>query len=139
MKKLIYSVLMGSSISIYGQNAKDIINKNIEVTGGVNKWKTLNSTILYGKVVLGPKDEFPIKIYQKRPNLSKTVVTINKKETIIEGFDGKKGYTMNYNANKLLENPTYIVENFENDFIDWEKKGFSVKYVGKEKVGNNMC
>ena len=69
MKKLIYSVLVGSSISIYGQNAKDIINKNIEVTGGVNKWKTLNSTILYGKVVLGPKDEFPIKIYQKRPDL----------------------------------------------------------------------
>lgn len=64
---------------------------------------------------------------------------IDKKETAIEGFDGKKGYAMNYAANKLQEYPNYVPESFDNDFIDWENKGFEAKYLGKEKVGEIYC
>jgi hypothetical protein len=139
MKKLLLAfVLIWSQIS-FAQTAKEIIDKNIELSGGLTSWKLLNSVLLQGKVILGVKDEYPIKIYQQRPNLTKTVLTINNKDTAIEGYDGTKGYAMNYATNKLQEYPDYVAESFDNDFIDWENKGFEAKYLGKEKVGDIYC
>ncbi|KUJ53121.1 histidine kinase [Chryseobacterium sp. JAH] len=139
MKKLLtVFVLIFSQLS-FAQTAKEIIDKNIELSGGLTGWKLLNSVLLQGKVILGIKDEYPIKIYQQRPNLTKTVLTINGKDTAIEGYDGNKGYAMNYATNKLQVYPEYISESFDNDFIDWENKGFEAKYLGKEKVGDIYC
>ncbi|MDR6462333.1 histidine kinase [Chryseobacterium sediminis] len=139
MKKLLLVFGLIFSHVIFGQTAKEIIDKNIELSGGLTNWKLLNSVLLQGKVVLGIKDEYPIKIYQQRPNLTKTLITTGGKETAIEGFDGTKGYAMNYAANKLQEYPEYVPESFDNDFIDWENKGFDAKYLGKEKVGEIYC
>lgn len=139
MKKIIYLVLLTLTTSLYAQTAKEIIDKNIELSGGLTNWKLLNSVLLQGKVILGIKDEYPIKIYQQRPNLTKTVISIGGKETAIEGFDGTKGYAMNYATNKLQVYPEYVSESFDNDFIDWENKGFEAKYLGKEKVGDIYC
>ena len=116
--------------------AKQIIDKNIQVTGGLTQWKLLNTILLQGKLVLGVKDEYPVKIYQARPNLTKTIVMVNKKEQVLEGFDGKKGYAMNYATNKLQEYPNYKPESFDTDFIDYEQKGFTAEFLGEEKVGN---
>ncbi|MDY0931352.1 MULTISPECIES: histidine kinase [Chryseobacterium] len=139
MKKLlIVFVLIVSQLS-FAQTAKEIIDKNIELSGGLTNWKLLNSVLLQGKVILGIKDEYPIKIYQQRPNLTKTVITIGNKETAIEGYDGSKGYAMNYATNKIQEYKEYVPESFDNDFIDWENKGFEAKYLGKEKVGEIYC
>lgn len=139
MKKIFLGFVMVVSCLINAQTAKEIIEKNIELSGGLTNWKLLNSVVLQGKVTLGINDEYPIKIYQQRPNLTKTVITLNKKETAVEGYDGKKGYAMNYATNKLQEYPNYIAESFDNDFIDWENKGFEAKYLGKEKVGETYC
>ncbi|KMQ72610.1 hypothetical protein [Chryseobacterium koreense] len=139
MKNSFLIIAIFFSQIIFAQTAKEIIDKNIEVSGGLTNWKLLNSVIIYGNVTLGINDEYPIKIYQQRPNLTKTVLTINKKETAIEGFDGKKGYAMNYAANKLQEYPNYNPESFDNDFIEWENKGFEAKYLGKEKIGDIYC
>ncbi|WP_431609813.1 histidine kinase [Chryseobacterium sp. 'Rf worker isolate 10'] len=139
MKKLLLVFGLVFSHVIFGQTAKEIIDKNIELSGGLTNWKLLNSVLLQGKVVLGIKDEYPIRIFQQRPNLTKTLITTGGKETAIEGFDGSKGYAMNYAANKLQEYPEYVPENFDNDFIDWENKGFDAKYLGKEKIGEIYC
>lgn len=139
MKKIIYLVLLTFATSLYAQTAKEIIDKNIELSGGLTNWKLLNSVLLQGKVILGVKDEYPIKIYQQRPNLTKTVITISGKDTAIEGYDGSKGYAMNYANNKVQEYAGYVPESFDNDFIDWENKGFEAKYLGKEKIGNIYC
>lgn len=139
MKKLLIVLVLIFSQLSFAQTAKEIIEKNIELSGGLTSWKLLNSVLLQGKVILGIKDEYPIKIYQQRPNLTKTVLTINGKETAIEGYDGTKGYAMNYATNKLQVYAEYVPESFDNDFIDWESKGFEAKYLGKEKVGEIYC
>ncbi|KPH14437.1 histidine kinase [Chryseobacterium sp. ERMR1:04] len=139
MKKLLLVFVLIYSQLSFAQTAKEIIDKNIELSGGLTNWKLLNSVLLQGKVILGVKDEYPIKIYQQRPNLTKTVLTINNKDTAIEGYDGTKGYAMNYATNKVQEYTSYIPESFDNDFIDWENKGFEAKYLGKEKVGDIYC
>ena len=139
MKNVIVICVLLFSQTLFSQTGKEIIEKNIELSGGLNSWKILNTVMLTGKVTLGLKDEYPIKIYQARPNLTKTLITVNRKETAIEGYDGKKGYAMNYATNKIQEYPNYVAESFDNDFIDFESKGFEAKYLGKEKVGNNYC
>lgn len=139
MKKLLLVFVLVFSQWSFAQTAKEIIDKNIELSGGLTNWKLLNSVLLQGRVILGVKDEYPIKIYQQRPNLTKTVITITGKDTAIEGYDGSKGYAMNYANNKVQEYAGYVPESFDNDFIDWEKKGFEAKYLGKEKIGNIYC
>lgn len=139
MKKTLIVLTILINIIISAQTGKEIIDKNIELSGGLTNWKLLNTVLLQGKVTLGINNEYPIKIYQARPNLTKTAITIGKKETAIEGYDGKKGYAMNYAANKLQEYPNYSAESFDNDFIDFENKGFVAKYLGKEKVGEIYC
>ena len=139
MKNVFLVVTILFAQLFFAQTAKEIIDKNIENTGGLTNWKLLNSVILTGNVSLGIKDQYPIKIFQQRPNLTKTAITINRKEMPIEGYDGKKGYAMNYATNKLQEYPSYVPESFDNDFIDWESKGFEAKYLGKEKIGEIYC
>ncbi|MDO4763424.1 MAG: histidine kinase [Flavobacteriaceae bacterium] len=133
-----FTIIFASFISLYSLaqtlTAKQIIDKNIQETGGLTQWKLLNTISLYGNVILGDKEKYPIKIYQSRPNLTKTIVIINKKEEVIEGFDGKKGYAMNYANNKLQEYPSYKPENFDTDFIDYEQKGFTAKLLGVDKI-----
>ena len=121
------------------QTAKEIIDKNIENSGGIVNWKLLNSVMLQGKVSLGINDIYPIKIFQQRPNLTKTVLTVDNKLVPIEGYDGTNGYGMNYATNKLQKYSDYIPESFDNDFIDWESKGFVATYIGKEKIGDIVC
>ena len=139
MRKIFLGFVLLMCCMINAQTAKEIIDKNIELSGGLTNWKLLNSVILQGKVTLGINDDYPIKIYQLRPNLTKTVITINKKETPVEGYDGKKGYAMNYATNKIQVYPNYTPESFDNDFIDWENKGFNAQYLGKEKIGEVYC
>lgn len=134
--RLLFALLFTLSTLSFAQTGKEIIDKNIELSGGLTQWKLLNSVILSGRVTLGIKDEYPIRIYQQRPNLTKTVITIGKKETAIEGYDGENGYAMNYASNKLQKYPNYVPESFDNDFIEFEKKGFQAEYLGKEKVGD---
>jgi hypothetical protein len=54
-----------SNHHIFGATAKQIIDKNIELTGGLTNWKLLNSIILQGKVILGVNDEYPIEFINK--------------------------------------------------------------------------
>ena len=139
MRKIFLGFVLLMSCMINAQTAKEIIDKNIELSGGLTNWKLLNSVILQGKVTLGINDDYPRKIYQLRPILTKTVITTNKKETPVEGYDGKKGYAMNYATNKIQVYPNYTPESFDNDFIDWENKGFNAQYLGKEKIGEVYC
>lgn len=139
MRKIIIAFAFFCSLATFAQSAKDIIDQNLERSGGLTNWKLLNSILLQGKVSLGINDIYPIKIFQQRPDLTKTVITIGKKETAIEGYDGTKGYAMNYATNKLQIYDAYMPESFDNDFIDYESKGFEAKMMGKEKLGENYC
>lgn len=139
MRKLLFIAILLITTLFSAQTAKQIIDKNIEITGGLTNWKLLNSILLQGKVILGVSEEYPLKIYQQRPNLTKTVITVGKRENVVEGYDGKNGYSMNYVVNKLQIQKDYVAESFDTDFIDFENKGFSAQVLGKEKVGEREC
>ena len=85
MRKIFLISLVFLAQIFSAQTAAQIIDKNIQNTGGLVQWKLLNTILLQGKVVLGVNEEYPVKIYQARPNLTKTIVVNGKKEQVIEG------------------------------------------------------
>lgn len=139
MKKIFAVIVILFSTFIFSQSGKEIIEKNIELSGGLIQWKLLNTVRIQGKVSLGINENYPIKIFQARPNLTKTVLTIGKNEVPIHGYDGKKGYEMVFALNKLQTYDNYNPDSFDNDFIDFEKKGFSAQVIGKGMVDGKEC
>lgn len=139
MKKIFLILILCLGGGAFSQTAKEIIAKNIELTGGENHWKLLNSIMLQGKVVLSLNEEYPIEIFQQRPNLTKTVIINNGKESVIEAYDGKKGYAMNYATNKLQEFSDYQPESFDTDYLNYEAKGFTATVLGKDMVDGKSC
>lgn len=138
MNRIIVLFAIIFSQIIFAQTAKEIIDRNIESSGGLTQWKLLNTVQIQGRVTLGVNDSYLMKIYQQRPNLTKTAILLAGKETPVEGFDGKNGYAMNYAQNKLTQYNDYVPENFDNDFIDYESKGFEAELLGKEKIGEQI-
>ena len=76
MKKLLILFSLVFSALFFAQSAKEIIDQNLDNSGGLTNWKLLNSSMLQGKVTLGIKDIYPIKIYHHLPNLTKRVIKI---------------------------------------------------------------
>ncbi|MPT31146.1 MAG: histidine kinase [Chryseobacterium sp.] len=138
MNRIIVLFTIIFSQIIFAQTAKEIIDRNIESSGGLTNWKLLNTVQIQGRVTLGVNDSYLMKIYQQRPNLTKTAIVVGGKETPVEGYDGTNGYAMNYAQNKLQKYNDYIPESFDNDFIDWENKGFEAELLGKEKIGEQV-
>lgn len=139
MRRLLLMIFLICGSVLFAQSAADIIHKNIERSGGLTQWRLLNSIELTGKVILGVNEDYPVKIFQQRPNLKKTVFNIKGKDYVVDGYDGKNGYSMNFQDNKLSKVPNYEPESFDTDFIDYQNKGFKATYLGEQKVGNRQC
>lgn len=125
--------------SLFSQSADEIISRHLENSGGINNWKNLNSIIMKGDALLSLEQSFPIFIYHKRPYKKKVVFIVNGKEMLNEGYDGKNGWTYNdiSGKNEIVKN--YRPDSFEDDLLDYEKKGFTAIYTGKEKSQQQEC
>lgn len=127
-------------VSIFSaQTADEIINKNLEITGGVENWKQLNSIQINAKTVLSLTQEYPVQIYQQTPNLTKTVFTMEQKKIVTELYDGKNAYSFDFVTHKLLKNATFQPESFDSDFIDFQKKGLKATKLDNAKFKNTEC
>jgi|26BtaG_2_1085354.scaffolds.fasta_scaffold00010_55 outer membrane lipoprotein-sorting protein len=127
------------SLNLSAQSADQIINQNLENSGGVKNWRNLNSIILRGDALLSIEQSFPIIIYHKRPYQKKVVFIVEGKELLNEGYDGKKGWTFNDISGKNEVVKGYQPDSFESDILDYQKKGFTAEYTGKSKSDNQEC
>lgn len=127
------------SIPLSAQTAKSIIDQHLEKSGGVAKWKNLNSIILKGDAVWGLDQSFPMTVYHQRPYQKKVVFLIDGKELLNEGFDGKNGWTYSEISGKNEIKNDYQPDSFESDILDYEKKGFEAVYTGKSTSEGQEC
>ncbi len=141
MKRFFLILIFFSLVSTVGfaQTAEQIITKHLETTGGINKWKGFNSVVLKGEIVLGLNESYQVTIYQQRPNLNKTVMLIQGKSVVLNGYDGKKAVQFNFRTNKLETDSNYIPESFDSDLVDYSDKGFQAVLTGTEKIENSDC
>ncbi len=129
---------------VRAQSADEILAKYFANTGGLEKWKALKSFTQKGKAFQG--QEFPVMIYAKAPNKIKTVINVQGTELIPQAYDGTTAWALNPFAGG--KDPVILDdeqakevkdEEFEDDFIDYKKKGHEVTLEGTEEIDGVKC
>jgi outer membrane lipoprotein-sorting protein len=118
----------------------EIVAKNLKAKGGAEKWKSVSSVRMTGKVSLHGMD-LPMSVSAKRPNLSRQEITIQDKK-LVQAFDGTTPWMINpmmgSDAAQELTGPQADMMKSDADFdgalMDYKEKGHKVEFVGKEKL-----
>lgn len=136
---LFLASLIGSAA--WAQTADEIIAKNIEAKGGLEKLKSLQTMRISGKMMMGPGMEVPMVMEAARPNKMRVEFTLQGM-TGIQAYDGKTGWmvmpflgkkdpeSMAGDDLKLFEDQT----DFDGPLVAYKAKGNQVEYLGKGEV-----
>ncbi|MDG4949843.1 hypothetical protein NLM59_02810 [Weeksellaceae bacterium KMM 9724] len=136
MNKIFALFLLISIGFLNAQSAEEIIDKHLEVTGGIEAWNNLNSIIIDGQVSIDVSDGVHIKIEHARPYFKRVSYIVDGKEMLSEGFDGEQAYTYNELDGNYKKLANYQKDAFETDILNYKKKGFKVSLMGKEKLNS---
>ena len=91
--KISLLVILIHSAFAFSQTAEQIIQYNIDKSGGENAWNNLNSIVLKGEAMINVDYSYPITIKHQRPYNKSVTFKIDGKEILNEGYDGKNGWT----------------------------------------------
>ncbi|MEO8772597.1 MAG: hypothetical protein ABI402_21045 [Ferruginibacter sp.] len=141
------SLFFAFSLIARSQKADDIIAKYIAFSGGAQKWKQVKTITSSGTYNYGGM-EFPFKAWAKNPDLYKYEVTANGK-SFNQAYDGKVGWKIDGFKDEtkktiLTGKQASAMANesdvdIESPFIDYDKKGHTIKLEGKDTVNNKIC
>jgi outer membrane lipoprotein-sorting protein len=127
------------ALSTQAQTADEILNKYFENTGGVEKWKSLQSRKGLGKMSM-QNMEFPITMYEKTPIKQRIEISVQGLQ-IVQAYDGTDAWMINplqggTTAVKLSddESKEFRENDFQDDFIDYKTKGHTVELLGTEEI-----
>ena len=123
------------------QTVDEIIAKNIEARGGLEKMKAVQSIRLTGKMMMGPGMEAPMTLEIKRPKNLRMEFTFQGM-TGVQAYDGKSGWSISPFQGKKDPEPMSSDDTKEAEeeadidgpLVDYKTKGHTVELVGKEKI-----
>ena len=143
LRKLFMSVALAALCvpALQAQTADEIIAKNIQARGGLDKIKAVQTIRSTGKMEFGPGMEAPGSYIQKRPDMARLDFTVQGL-TAIQAYDGKSGWAiMPFTGKKDPEAMTAddtkeMQEDADIDgpLVDYKAKGNQVELVSKDKV-----
>ncbi len=118
-----------------------IVAKNIQAHGGMDKMKALKSVRMNGKMTLGPGIEAPMTMEMKRPSNLRVDITIQGM-TITQAYDGKSGWMImplqgNKDPQPMGEDDVKALAeqaDFDGPLVNYKDKGNKVESLGKEAV-----
>jgi hypothetical protein len=125
----------------FSQTVDELIAKNIEAKGGIEKMKAIKTVRMTGKFEGG--DGFTASIGQEnqRPNLIRETFKLQGM-TSVEAFDGTNGWQIQPFGGK--KDPEMLGEDdlrdllldadFDGPLVDYKEKGNTVEYLGHDEV-----
>jgi hypothetical protein len=125
----------------FSQTVDELIAKNIEAKGGMEKMKAIKTVRMTGKFEGG--DGFTASIGQEnqRPNLIRETFKLQGM-TSVEAFDGTNGWQIQPFGGK--KDPEMLGEDdlrdllldadFDGPLVDYKEKGNTVEYLGHDEV-----
>lgn len=142
MRRTIFVFLLavGASVAAQAQTAEDLVSKNLQARGGVEKMKALNSLRMSGTASQG---DFKAQIMQeqKRPDLLRESFSIQGM-TAVTAYNGKSAWTLQPfggrrdpemmgedDARDLIESA-----DFDGPLVDYQQKGNTIEYLGHDTV-----
>ena len=131
--------LLVASVSS-AMDAKELIEKSIEASGGLEKIQAVKTMTATGKA-LTQGMEFPFEMKQSRPNRMRLDVTIMGMQ-MVQAYDGESGWAINPMAGSQDPQPMGEMENksfkMQSDMdgllVGYEEKGYTAEYIGEADV-----
>jgi outer membrane lipoprotein-sorting protein len=134
------SVLCGTLV--FSETLDQILKKNYESRGGLKKLKQVKSFLFEGKIVIPMQGlEFPVKVWQKKPNLMRMEANVMEK-MVIQAYNGKIAWWIMpfMGVNDPAEMPENegkeVIQQAESldPLVDYKEKGHKLELVGKEDM-----
>jgi len=140
LKFLAIITAIAFTLPVQAQSVDEILAKYFENTGGLAKWKAVQSVKMSAKVNQGGM-EFPLTIIQLKDGRQATVVTFQGAEIKQGVYDGTNLWSTNFMTRKAEKSDAESTENFKanlgdfpDPFLDYKAKGYKVELLGKENV-----
>ncbi|MBI1745957.1 MAG: hypothetical protein HYR55_05125 [Acidobacteria bacterium] len=122
------------------QTVDEVISKNNQARGGLDKLKAVKSMRMTGKIITQGMDA-PLNLQSKRPNKLRVEMTIQGK-TMVQGFDGETAWWImpfmgSTDAEKMpQQEATSVMQQADMDgpLVDYKDKGHKVELIGKEDM-----
>ncbi|MGO9515408.1 MAG: LolA family protein, partial [Candidatus Korobacteraceae bacterium] len=123
------------------QTVDEIIAKNVQARGGMDKIKSVQTIRSTATMTMGPGMEAPGSMIVKRPDMARLEFTIQGL-TAIQAYDGKNAWqVMPFMGKKEPEmmsadDKKDIEENADIDgpLVDYKSKGNKIELLGKDKI-----
>jgi outer membrane lipoprotein-sorting protein len=123
------------------QTVDELIVKNIQAKGGLEKIKAMQTMRLTGKMVMAQGMEIPMSMVQKRPKSFRMEYSFQGM-TMVQAYDGKTCWALNPMTGKKdpeaqgAEETKQAEEQADLDgpLMDYKEKGNTVELAGKEQV-----
>jgi len=134
-----FSLLISSFLG--AQTVDELIAKNVQARGGMDKLKSVQTIRSSGTMTMGGGMEAPGSLVQKRPDKARLEFTVQGL-TAVQAYDGKDAWQimpfmgkkdpelMSADEKKDLEENADI----DGPLVDYKSKGNKVELLGKEKV-----
>ena len=118
-----------------------IVAKNIQAHGGMDKIKAVKSMRFTGKMTIGPGMEAPVTMVQKRPKEMRMEILVQGM-TIVQAYDGSAGWIImplqgKKDAEPMGQDDLKDAEeqaDMDGPLVDYKEKGNKVELMGKEAV-----
>jgi len=136
---LVLGALVMFSPPVQAQTVDEILSKNAQAHGGVDKIRSVMSLKITGKISAPPAPEVAFIIQKKRPNLLRIDFNDRGKKAS-QAFDGSTGWETSFLGGDALaasEDEFKEIQqdaDFDGPLIDYREKAETIELVGKENV-----
>jgi outer membrane lipoprotein-sorting protein len=137
---LIFSLAVLLCVQVSAQTVDDLIKKNIEARGGLQKMKAVKSMKGTGKIMQQGL-EIPFTIQQKRPKSFRLDATFQGK-SLIQAYDGETAWKVDpfqgsSEPEKMAGDELKEAQeqaDMDGALVDYKEKGHTVELMGKEDM-----
>ena len=130
----------------YSQTADELIAKNIQARGGMEKMKAIKTMRITGKFEGGGGFTASVGQENQRPNLLRETFRLQGM-TAVQAYDGSAGWQIQPFGGK--KDPELMGEDdvrdllldadFDGPLVDYKEKGSTVEYHGARRSGWRRC
>jgi len=143
MKRWLLLALAVVCLGVYArsQTADELVQKNIEARGGLDKIKAVKTLRISGTSERSGRSPVAVVIERERPNEMRQDVT-RAGMTSVQAYDGKQGWLINPFQGR--KNPQLMGEDdlrdlqldadIDGPLVDYQAKGSTVEYMGHDSV-----
>jgi len=123
------------------QTVDELIAKNIQARGGMEKLKAAQSMKMTGKMMMQGGMEAPFVLQSKRPELARMDLTIQGM-TMVQAYDGQTAWWImpfagSKDPEKMPEEQAKDMKeqaDFDGTLVNYKDKGHAVELIGKEDM-----